>query len=176
MSLSFPFRRAGLGVALSLLAGAGVADPSFPPRKAGLWEMRIAGGEAQGTVMQHCVDAATDKALQDFGKRQPKMNRKFCKEELRSEVGRLLVHQEVCTQSTQTVTTRVVITGDFNSQYRVQSVTTYDPPRKAADTQDMVMEARWVGACAAGQKPGDMIMPGGMKMNVMQMVGGGRGK
>jgi hypothetical protein len=34
----------------------------------------------------------------------------------------------------------------------------------------MTMEAKWVGPCAKGQRPGDVIMPGGIKINVKQMM------
>ena len=168
-------RRCALIAAAGLLtAAAALAGPAFPPRKPGLWEMRMSepGAKKAGETMlvQHCVDAATDKALQAFGDSQPNMNRKFCKEELRSEVGQLLVHHTVCKQTDTTMTTRVVISGDFNSSYRVQSATTFDPPVKGRAPEDMLMEAKWIGACAAGQKPGDMIMPGGMKMNVSEIL------
>ena len=33
----------------------------------------------------------------------------------------------------------------------------------------MTMEARWTGPCTAGQKPGDIIMGNGMKMNVRDL-------
>ena len=33
----------------------------------------------------------------------------------------------------------------------------------------MTIEAKWLGACKSDQKPGDIIMPGGMKMNVKDM-------
>jgi hypothetical protein len=39
-----------------------------------------------------------------------------------------------------------------------------------------IVEAKWVGPCKAGQKPGDMMMPNGMKMNVLEMTGGARKK
>ena len=31
------------------------------------------------------------------------------------------------------------------------------------------VEAKWVGACKADQKPGDIVMPGGMKMNILEL-------
>ena len=31
------------------------------------------------------------------------------------------------------------------------------------------IEAKWLGACKADQKPGDIIMPGGMKINLKDM-------
>lgn len=173
MSLPVSKRRLWpVGVVLSLAAATALAGPSFPPRKAGLWEMRMAGstGPADGMLVQHCVDAATDKALQEFGQSQPKMNRKACKEETRNEAGKMLVHRTVCKEGSDTVTSHIVVSGDFDSSYRVQSTTTYDPPRKAAKEADVVVEARWLGACTAGQKPGDMVMPGGMKMNIVDMM------
>jgi hypothetical protein len=32
-----------------------------------------------------------------------------------------------------------------------------------------IIEARWTGPCKADQKPGDMIMPNGMKINIKQI-------
>jgi hypothetical protein len=165
-------QRAGVAVLSLAAAAAALAGPSFPSRKAGLWEMRMSGvaGPGGGMVVQHCIDAATDKAMQEFGASQPKMNRKACQEEMRNEAGKLLVHRTVCKEGTDTVTSNIVVSGDFDSSYRVQSTTTYDPPRKAGKEIDVVVDAKWLGACAAGQKPGDMVMPGGMKMNIVDMM------
>jgi hypothetical protein len=33
----------------------------------------------------------------------------------------------------------------------------------------MTMAAKWLGPCAADQKPGDMIMGNGFKMNILEM-------
>jgi hypothetical protein len=33
------------------------------------------------------------------------------------------------------------------------------------------MAAKWLGPGAAGQRPGDMIMPGGQKMNILDLQG-----
>ena len=30
----------------------------------------------------------------------------------------------------------------------------------------MTIEAKWLGACKPDQKPGDIVMPGGYKMNI----------
>ncbi|MDA7418864.1 hypothetical protein PGB34_21040 [Xenophilus arseniciresistens] len=159
-------------LAAALLVPAAQAGPSFPPRKPGLWEMQM--GQVEGAkgpmVVMHCVDAATDKLMQDFGNQQPKMNRKACKEETRNEAGKMMVHRETCQEGATKVNTHVVISGNFDSHYSVQSTTTYEPPRPGRATQDMRMEATWKGPCTAGQKPGDMVMPGGMKMNVIELM------
>jgi hypothetical protein len=36
----------------------------------------------------------------------------------------------------------------------------------------MTIEATWLGPCKADQKPGDMVMANGMKMNIRDMPGG----
>ena len=43
--------------------------------------------------------------------------------------------------------------------------------RRPARTRDttMTLEAKWLGACKPDQKPGDIVMPGGFKMNVRDM-------
>ena len=38
-------------------------------------------------------------------------------------------------------------------------------PRETA----MTVEAKWLGPCKPGQKPGDIVMPGGFKLNVTDM-------
>jgi hypothetical protein len=36
----------------------------------------------------------------------------------------------------------------------------------------MTIESKWLGACAADQKPGDVVMAGGMKINVPKLQKG----
>lgn len=158
---------------LAALATHALAGPTFPERKAGWWEMRSTPktGAKDSIVVQQCADPATDKALQEYGLSQPKMNRKFCKEEMRNEAGKMLVHTEVCKQSETTMTRRIVMSGDFNAAYRVESHTVYDPaPKVAPRDDDMVAEMRWLGACPAGMKAGDMMLPGGMKTNIADLT------
>ena len=40
--------------------------------------------------------------------------------------------------------------------------------RRARETH-MKIAAKWVGPCAAGQKPGDIVMGNGMTMNVLDL-------
>jgi hypothetical protein len=39
----------------------------------------------------------------------------------------------------------------------------------AGRDSSMTLEAKWLGACKADQKAGDIVMPGGLKMNVKDM-------
>ena len=38
--------------------------------------------------------------------------------------------------------------------------------RRARRDTTMQLEAKWLGACKPDQKPGDIVMPGGFKMNI----------
>ena len=69
-----------------------------------------------------------------------------------------------------TITSHAEITGDFNSAYTVKS-TSHSEGGPANVTRDSTttVEAKWVGACKADQKPGDIVMPGGMKMNILEL-------
>jgi hypothetical protein len=68
------------------------------------------------------------------------------------------------------VTSHSEIVGDFNSAYTVNSTSHSDkgPGGKPLDTVTKI-EAKWVGACKPDQRPGDIVMPGGMKMNVKDL-------
>ena len=73
-----------------------------------------------------------------------------------------------------TTTSHAVVTGSFDSAYtmKVASTRSGGPPMPGvapgAETH-MTIEAKWLGACAAGQKPGDVVMSNGMTMNVLDM-------
>jgi hypothetical protein len=73
----------------------------------------------------------------------------------------------VCSFAGMSITSHAEITGDFNSAYTVKS-TSHGPaatPRNANTT----IEAKWLGACKADQKPGDIMMPGGMTLNIKDL-------
>jgi hypothetical protein len=156
--------------------GAGPAFAlDFPARKPGLWEIQTgegtgatgAKGAAGMQTLQQCIDAATDKALRDMGQG---MGKDMCaKQELRADGGKLVM-DSVCKIGNTTATSHAVMSGDFGTAYRMESKSTYSPPLMGRAEGTSVMEARWIGPCKADQKPGDMVMSNGMKMNVLDMM------
>lgn len=151
-----------------LLAGAASAM-DYPARKPGLWEMTIQGdGGAKAPAMstQQCIDAATDKAMREMGNGMERQN--CSKQDVRNESGRMVI-DSVCKIGTSTATTRAVVTGDFGTAYRMESRSTYNPPMMGRSEGTAIIEAKWVGPCKAGQKPGDVVLPNGMKMNLLEM-------
>ena len=166
-------RAAALACVLGTCAAA-LHAADYPPRKPGLWEMKMGDGAGGANsppaqTIQQCIDAATDQALRDMGQG---MGKDACsKQEMRRE-GSTLVIDSVCRMGATTATSHAVVTGDFGSSYRMESSSTYKPPMMGKSSGSFVMEAKWVGPCKAGQKPGDMIMGNGMKMNVVDMMKG----
>ena len=79
----------------------------------------------------------------------------------------------VCQVGASTITSHGVITGDFNSAYTVKVTSTREgaaaPGMPANGATNMTIEAKWLGACTADQKPGDIIMAGGRKINVRDL-------
>lgn len=167
-------------VAACMVAGA-IAAPAFaldfPSRKPGLWEIQTGDGNAKGPgnapaaghTMQQCIDASSDKALRDMGQG---MGKDMCsKQELRADGGKLVM-DSVCKIGNTTATSHAVMSGDFSSAYRMESKSSYSPPLMGRAEGTSVMEAKWIGPCKADQKPGDMVMSNGMKMNVLDMMSG----
>ncbi|RSZ32732.1 MULTISPECIES: DUF3617 family protein [unclassified Variovorax] len=175
--MKFPLSAVVACIAATVVAGPAFAL-DFPSRKPGLWEIQTQTGEAAGGkgaaagtggahTMQQCIDASTDKALRDMGQ---SMGKDLCsKQELRTDGGKLVM-DSVCKIGNTVATSHAVISGDFSSAYRMESKSTYDPPLMGRAEGTSAMEARWIGPCKADQKPGDMVMPNGMKMNVLDMM------
>jgi hypothetical protein len=161
--------RIALFLMLTFAAGLaqGQTQPQdIPKRKSGLWEVTKTSTRSGGTtrVLQWCVDEKTDNALAQLaeGGRSER-----CKVGKMSREGDKLVVDAVCTIGEQKIEakTHAVITGNFESAYKVESSSTYAQPIRGKSEGSAVLAARWTGACKPGQKPGDIILPSGAKFN-----------
>jgi uncharacterized protein DUF3617 len=147
------------------VAGAAV---ELPIRKAGLWEMKVqrAGSSGPEMTMQQCTDATTDRQMST----SLSPSKDICSKQDVQKTATGYVTDSVCGVAGVTITSHAEITGDFNSAYTVKSTSHSErgpsgAPRDAATTID----AKWLGACKPDQKPGDIVMPGGMKMNILDL-------
>jgi hypothetical protein len=153
---------------LALLPATDVLAVELPVRKAGLWEMKMVrtGGAVPDMTMQHCTDASTDKQMStSFSP-----GKETCSRQDIQKTAAGYVSDTVCSVAGMTITSHAEITGDFNSAYTVKS-TSHSEGGVTGKSHDSTttIEAKWLGACKADQKPGDIVMPGGMKMNVMDL-------
>jgi hypothetical protein len=134
---------------------AAAASSDAPKRKSGLWEMKMSGGHMPGGMtMQQCVDQKSD----DISKMQePKAN---CTKNVVRHEGDKIVAESVCKVEGTTATTRTVFSGKFDSAYKADIKSTYDPPMHGMRESSSTIDAKWLGPCPAGQKAGDIVMPG----------------
>ena len=151
---------------LALLSVPEARAVDMPVRKAGLWEMKMShtGSPLPEMTMQHCTDETTDKAMTDAAS---PLSKEVCSRKDIQKTATGYVADSVCSVAGMSMTSHSEVTGDFNSAYTVKTTSHSErgpagPPR---DTT-MTIEAKWLGACKPDQKPGDIVMPGGFKMNI----------
>jgi hypothetical protein len=153
---------------LALLPALEAGAVELPIRKAGLWEMKVlrSGSPAPEMTMQHCTDATTDKQMStSFSP-----SKDICSKQDIQKTATGYVTDSVCGVAGMTITSHAEITGDFNSAYTVKSTSHSERgPNGAPRDSTTTIEAKWLGACKPDQKPGDIMMPGGMKMNVLEL-------
>ena len=119
--------------------------------------------------MQLCVDEKTDDLMKS---EMPGGDKLSCsKNDIRKE-GDTVVNESVCKLNGSTAKTRAVFTGRFDSAYKADIKSTYEPPMAGMREASTVIEAKWLGSCQAGQKPGDLLIPGMPNMNMKDMMKG----
>jgi len=158
-------------IALLVAMMALVADGftlELPKRKTGLWDIKISRASANRPTqtIQMCIDQKTDNMAQQMGE---SVAREACsKQQIRRE-GNKIVGESVCKIGETTATSHTVFTGEFDRAYHGEIRTKYSPPLMGKDENVTLIDAKWTGPCKADQKPGDMIMSNGMKINIHEM-------
>lgn len=154
-------------------------DPraALPARKAGLWEVTVQphapagmGGMRQPPqTVRQCTSARAERVMllailpgqENCGKFQVAK---------RAGQGGGYDIAAACKVHDQRVLANVQLRGDLRSvysgTYRVEF-----PGAPAGSSGPVDFQGRWLGACAAGQRPGDMVLPNGIKVNVVDDVG-----
>ena len=150
---------------LALLPAIAARADDMPLRKPGLWEMKIAktGSVLPEMTMQHCTDETTDKQMSTAFSPVAK---EACSKRDIAKTATGYVSDSVCSVGGVTVATHADIVGDFNSAYTVKSAAHSDKGAGGVHDVTSTIEAKWLGECKPDQKPGDIVMPGGFKMNI----------
>jgi hypothetical protein len=151
-------------LAMVFATGAAQAQDKFQ-RKSGLWEVKRTASRTQDQVRTYgmCIDQSSDNALRQL---TGGMRSERCETSKTAREGDRLIVDATCKVSTTTATTHAVITGKFDTAYKIESKATFNPPLRGEKEGTTVIEAKWTGACKPDQKPGDVIMPNGSKINV----------
>lgn len=156
--------------AISLLLGLACAPSlsaaELPSRKPGLWEVKttIDHNEARARIVEQCIDSATDQMLQSNA---GPFASSSCSGRSVASAENSMTIDSACTFGGKPATAHAAISGSLDTAYTME-VTSHSADLPGGKMV-MTMEARWLGPCAADQKPGDVIMSNGAKVNIPQM-------
>jgi hypothetical protein len=165
--------RAGLAAAVVFCVSLGAVLPAsaaeLPIRRPGLWEIKIklTGGAAPTAMMRHCTDETIDREMSTlFNPLAPPP----CKQTEIQKQGDKYSIDATCRADDKTFTLHSDVAGDFFSTYTVVTETKIqETPDSEPYVSNMTLEGKYAGSCKPGQKPGDVTMAGGMKVNVKDM-------
>jgi Protein of unknown function (DUF3617) len=156
-----------IGAACLLVLTGALPAPAaeLPSRKPGLWEIRMTiENRGVGQPIQQCIDASTDQMLQSNA---GPFSAEVCpKRDIQRSDDKMTI-DSTCTIEGKTATVRAVIIGSFDNAYSM--TVTSQGAAVPAGAANMTIVAKWLGPCAKDQKPGDVIMPGGSKINIPEM-------
>ena len=163
--------RFAVSVLVLAACASSAAAQEIPTRRAGLWEVTINhdGRNTPPQTMQQCTDAETDKLMNAFG---GALSADMCSKQEVKKVGATLVISATCQIGPMKSTSQSVVSGDFTSNYTVKVTSKIEGlPAGAQDAAGgtTTIQARWVGACKAGQRPGDITMANGQTMNIRDL-------
>jgi|SRR5262245_11357180 len=155
-----------------LAADSPAVAQGYPPRQPGHWELTLTleDGSAAPQVIQQCVDAASDELLHTFGGLT--IGGTTCTSTQRKDGANLHVDTVCKVDDKITATLQTVFTGDFNASYTVRATTRVEGEPAATKTppRTILIAAKWLGACKPDQRPGDIILPEGKRMNVIEFM------
>lgn len=146
----------------ALFAAATAAQTSeilLPHHKPGLWKADIVSPD-KTTSLQECLG-------EEFEVQMEKIDRDKCSD-------RHTVHNADGSWTTSAtckimlflkISTRAEISGDFQSKLKIVSYKLPDNTLQNTTTET------WAGPCKPDQKPGDIVMPSGIKLNLLDVLG-----
>ncbi|RPI42776.1 MAG: DUF3617 family protein [Betaproteobacteria bacterium] len=169
MSLRYPPRAAAvLCFSVWALASADAGAQDAPRRKPGLWQQTVtmSGPGAPPQLMSICTDEKTDNLMANRAGSDQK-----CTQQSVRRQGNAFVVDAVCKDGKTTIHTHGTFTGDFTSRYSGELRSTFEPPMHGMKEMTQKIDARWVGPCKPGQKPGDVMVEGVGRLNIQEMMG-----
>ena len=160
-------------------AKAAVRKSSLPARKSGLWEVTVRSddlvlrrqGQAQQRpqTVQMCTSAEAEPVmLFAVVPGQTDCHEVRVTRRARNAGGGYDI-STVCYVHDNRVDAHMDLRGDLESAYSGSYSVKYTRT-PLQNTGRMVFEGRWMGACKPGQRAGDMVLPNGVTVNVVDAV------
>jgi len=154
---------AAAGAAVLLIPIVTSAD-QLPHRKPGLWQVTttLQGARTPPAASKMCIDAQTESTLMNLGQNAVQ---KMCSKNSVVVRGNVATMDSVCTFGKTVMTSHSTATF-ADATFRNEMHVSYNPPLFGKSASIMTQDGKWMGACPPDMKPGDMILPGGIKMHL----------
>lgn len=163
------------GCALFTLPRAAPAE-DYPPRRPGEWLLTSSTPNARlpPRVQRVCLDAQTDRLLYKLGLR---LGHEACSRFDVHRSGNKVEVDSVCRFGPSQTSSHSVITFSGDTAYHDETTVHFDPPQSGKTSESKAStDAKWLGACPADMKSGDIVsqptplMPVPMRMNLREML------
>lgn len=158
-----------LPATLLLLAGTAFAV-DWPTLKAGMWEMKTHMNQAEVQAVPPsimCLDASVQKEMMEMSQG---MQKSMCSSNDMRREGSKIIGTAKCKISGSNMMSQSITTFDGDAAYHTDVRATYDPPLSGMKESTSTIDAKYLGPCKAGMKPGDMSV-NGQTINIRQMRG-----
>jgi hypothetical protein len=161
-----------LGCLSAALLVAPVQAQDYPKLKVGLWQFDQMQADAANPRMpnrrtEFCTDEGLQKEMFEMG--QGVMKGMCSKQSFKITGGRG-VGDSVCDMGGTKVTTHTTMVLNGDTGFHLEANTTFDPPMQGMKENRSLIDAKYLGGCKPGQKPGDMTLPNGQTMNVRDLL------
>jgi len=151
---------------------ANPAAVDVPKRKPGLWKqtLLVEGGDALQTS-RLCLDEASDPKLAWWS--QHGFKQACSKNEIVHQADGSWKFSLVCEGAGMKTTNYGTVVGDFSSRYQLkaESTTTGAPDARMNGSRTVIIDSEWLGECPVGMNPGDMDLPNGHRLNMLEISG-----
>lgn len=154
--------------AASSSAAPAPAESAWPLRRPGLWRISVSDGRAVVQTSEICIDRRSDRQLSVMG---AQINNRMCAQHTETRDGadgwRLTA---VCEMGSGGRTSTIAsASGDFDRHYVVRAVSATEGAALASmnGKRSVTVDATRIGECAPGQTGGDMVLPDGARLNVL---------
>ena len=137
----------------------------LPKRKPGLWEITTTSDRpnSQPMTAKMCTDDKTQQLFAHFGDQAAKT--KCSKRDVQNQ-GTTVITDTVCNIAKSQVTSHAVMNFDSATSFSIQVHSHYEPALFGRTDSNSTHTGKWVGACPADLKPGDVLSPNGVKINM----------
>jgi hypothetical protein len=145
-----------VGLCLIVFLTTNTLATDVPKRKPGLWEIKAhMEGIPDMEPTLECVDQNTDNLIQQGAKEEDP----DCKTaDIKRSGDKVTIHTECKINEETTISIDYLLQGSFDSAYKGTIKTRAKSSNGTSETS-MTLDARWLGPCKPGQKPGDVITP-----------------